>query len=152
MKKHLLAVGIVLLFICVTLVPVVSSIENTVSTDNEQFQTSSLLKTRFWVFGFILGEFEIEEIKSCEQIGNTKLYTNVEITGTVPYDRFFDSFSVGKWIYRSYAGERITFTAAFLKSQAELLEGETVDFGEWYPVPFYPPCTFGIGLKVTVIE
>jgi len=152
MKKTLLAIGIVALFIVMAFVPVGASLEAKPSENEEQnleAEPSENEKqnpeaepsenegqgepegvfTQFWVFGFIGGELEIEEIESCEQIGNSNWYHNVIITGYAPLTPFgVGDFSVGRWAWRAYGGEDITLKVSLLNTQVELEEGKTVDF------------------------
>ena len=141
-------------------VPLGHRFEITLTMERKSSEARSTLKndeptgpsTDFWTFGFFKGEFEIQEIISCEKIGNTGIYSNVKITGHCPVtDHHLLDFGVGRWAYKIYGGKDINLTVKLLLRSPELIEGETVDFG-FPPPPFVFGRALGIGIKVEVIS
>jgi hypothetical protein len=145
MKKVILAIGMVALFIGMVVMPAGASLNSGIvkSVHVEQNEPYGIF-THYWVFGIIIGELKIEEVVSCKQVGGTNWYSNVEIRGHAPKTDFgIDDFGVGRWIYRVYGGSDITLTVKFMKNPPDLIVGETVYFGG-----MIRGTTFGIGIHV----
>jgi hypothetical protein len=139
-KKIMLLICIAALFIGMVAMPVEASLSGSIvkSAYVEQNENEG---THYRVFGRITGYLKIENVVSCEQIGDTDWYSNVEITGYAPYtDMGIFDFSVGRLLWHGYADKNIHLTVRLIQDPPDLKAGNTVDFG-WLG-------TFGIGIKV----
>ena len=145
MKKAILAIGIVALFIGVSSLPAGAGFNNTSSIPVEQNEP---LADGLWsLYGHIWGLFEVQEIISAKRIGN--LYFNVEVKGHCYYT-FHDWENYPKEPFKIYhgkifestamSGNDITLKVAVLINSPELIEGEFVEFGRYSK-------TIGIGIR-----
>ena len=132
MRKTILVIGIIILFIGISFQSVGARSDKTISTPLKQ---SEPLVDGIWTFfGWIKGIFEIDQIISAKKIGN--LYFDVNVVGKcLPYweeypKKPFAIYNIlGSDI--SMSGLVITLKARLLINSPDLIEGETIGFGRY---------------------
>jgi hypothetical protein len=153
MKKTILAIGIAIIFISLTLIPAGASPKIDSSIEDEQEQSLGH-RTNSWIFAYITGKLEVQEIISAEKVFNN-LYHNVKITGYAPATGMeFEDFGVGRQLigFKTFDREHITLTVKYLFRSPEFNEGETADFGDFLSIPNFVGKAIGFDIQVEIIE
>jgi len=153
MKKTILAIGIVAIFISMVFISAGARPKVDTSINDDQAQPLGH-RTNSWPFAYITGQLEIEEVISAKKLfGN--IYYDVKITGYAPATGMeFEDFGVGRQLigFKTFDREHITLTVKYLFRSPEFNEGETADFGDFLAFPHFKSKATGIDIKVEVIE
>ena len=152
MKKTLIAILFVTLFIGIVFIPAGAS-------QNDEIQPRGFVRNR-WFLASITGRVLVENFSYDKHFEKLNIFTNIEITGTVldmdygmPWRT--SDFYIGNWARYHYdSGDRITINANILLRSLNntIAVGEEFWFSDQYINFFHENECLGLFVKIKQIE